>query len=231
MREFKTLPFEAKVNADKRTIEGYASTFGNKDYVGDIVDPGAFTKTIRERADRIKFLWQHSDPLGKPLRMEEDSKGLYVEAYISNTTLGNDALELVKDGVIDRFSIGYDVLNDSYENETKSRHLKELRLWEFSLVTFPANDGAALTGVKSLEEFTNLLKKGATMSLADEIKAGAVLSKSNRELINNAIKALNEVLEISEPVQKNHSQEPPALHELDPEELKTLLNHFTTGGK
>lgn len=198
-KEVKAFPFEMKLNEKKRTIEGYASTFGNRDLVGDVVEAGAFRKTINERANQIKLLWQHYEPLGKPLRMSEDSKGLHVEAYISKTTLGNDALELVRDGVIDRMSIGYDVVKDEYKSDTNTRHLKELKLYEFSLVTFPANEEAAVTGVKQMENLQQILQKAGAADVTRLLKEGRKLSRANEELIKNAIEALEAVLELGEP--------------------------------
>lgn len=231
----KFMPFEFKVNTDKRTIEGYASTYGNKDLVGDIVEGGAFKKTLRERKDKIKFLWQHDwfTPIGKPLHMEEDSKGLFVEAQFSKTQAGNDALTLADDGVLDSFSIGYDVVRDDYKADTATRHLLELKLYEFSLVTFPANEKARVSAVKSVEDFTKILKKTGSQDVTMLLKEGRTLSKANRDLIENAIKALEEVLAIAEPSEDTRKNDPqPPLNKItndlgiDAKELADLLQNF-----
>jgi len=96
--EIKSFPFEAKVDLDKNEFEGYASTFGNRDLVGDIVERGAFAKTIQERLPKglVKVLWQHYEPMGLPKHMEEDSKGLYVVAKVSKTNENQDRLQLMK---------------------------------------------------------------------------------------------------------------------------------------
>jgi HK97 family phage prohead protease len=75
----KSMPFEYKANTAKREFEGYASTY-KRDLVGDQVVKGAYKKTLDERLPngKIKILYQHSDPVGLPLEMYEDSKGLYV---------------------------------------------------------------------------------------------------------------------------------------------------------
>lgn len=245
-KEIKTLPFEMKLNESKRTIEGYASTFGNKDLVGDIVEPGAFKKTIQESGNRVKLLWQHAEPLGKPLRMAEDSKGLHVEAYISKTSLGNDALELVNDGVIDRMSIGYQVVKDRYEPQEKTRYLKELKLMEFSLVTFPANEEAAITGTKSYSEFMGLLSKTSALDVTRLLKEGRALNSTNRQLIEDAIRALQSVLDI-EVLEPRDQDEPDDDDDLETDsrkahslnagkpllnidDLKAIANNFKMGG-
>ena len=243
-KQVKSIPMELKINEESRTFEGYASTFGNKDFVDDIVLPGAFKKTIMERFPKkqIKVLYQHREPLGIPLHMEEDSKGLYVKAHVSRTTLGNDVLELMRDGVIDRMSIGYDIMQDEKDQQNGARLLKELRLYEFSPVTFPANDEAIIAQVKSIDDMEQLLSKaiGGT-ELTRLLKEGRVLSKSTANKITTAIEALNEVLAAANIEQQKH--EPPGgTHEnekkftIDPQELQSILvsmqkNRQLLGGK
>lgn len=151
--EHKTFPFEVMA-ADPKTgiFEGYASTFNNIDDGGDVVLPGAFKKTLAERMGRVKVCWQHDwkQPIGKPVEMREDEHGLYVKALISDTSLGRDVRTLMKDGVVNELSIGYDVIKDSW-NEVAGqpvRALHEIRLYEFSPVTFAMNPAALVTGVK-----------------------------------------------------------------------------------
>lgn len=211
----KMFPFEMKLNETKRTIEGYASTFGNKDQVGDIVEKGAFKKTLAERAQRVKVLWQHSEVIGKPLHMEEDSKGLYVEAYISKTSLGNDVIELVKDGVIDSMSIGYQVIKDKYDTANKSRLLKELKLHEFSLVTFPANEMAAITNVKTAQEFKSIMHKLQRDGVKNTILEGKDLEDESIELIRDTITALETILAALEPSGTDETDEPEDMDDMD----------------
>ena len=109
--EYKSFPFKlASLDTEGRTLEGYASVFGNVDAVGDIVHPGAFRKTLRERGDQVRFLWQHDprEPIGRLMEMREDEHGLFVKAIISKTRRGLDTLHLLHDGVISQMSIGYD---------------------------------------------------------------------------------------------------------------------------
>jgi HK97 family phage prohead protease len=166
--ELKALKFDdATVSLSERTFKGYASTW-DKDKGGDIIVKGAFAKTLSERASRVKILWQHSDPLGKPTLMREDDKGLYVEGKISKTRLGDEALELMMDGVVDQMSIGFSIPSgkSEYSGEDDARIIREVKLFEFSPVTFPMNENAYITGVKSLRE---QLIAGGNLS-ADQIK-------------------------------------------------------------
>jgi len=179
---YKSSKFEIKASQDN-TIEGYAAYFGNIDSYGDIIENGAFSKTLKENAGRVKVLWQHdtNEPIGKPVAMEQDSKGLYIKAKISMTDTGRKAMELMRDGVIDEMSIGYDIIKDEYKG--KNRMLKELRLWEFSPVTFAANEKAKITSAKSLAE------------LLYEINHADIGE------IKNAIERLNSLLKQLEPVE------------------------------
>lgn len=150
--ERKAAKFEFEFKNDQtsgRVFSGYASTF-DVDLGGDLIVEGAFTKTLQERSDRVKILWQHNDPIGKPLRMIEDNKGLYVEGKISKTRLGDEALELMKDGVVDQMSIGFSIpQGKSDRDENGLRIIREVKLFEFSPVTFPMNENAFIQSVKN----------------------------------------------------------------------------------
>jgi uncharacterized protein len=209
--ETKALKFDdSVVSMEERTFKGYASTFGNVDEVGDIIESGAFTKTISERgpngSKQIKILWQHEMPLGMPIHMEEDSKGLYVEGKISKTRLGDEALELMRDGVVDRMSIGFSIPGGKteYDAQMGVRKIKEVKLFEFSPVTFPANELAVVTGVKNLE---------GMLALA---KGGYVLQEESLAKLREAYAQLKALLE-GEP-QSTHNQEPL----LDPELIQSI---------
>lgn len=154
---YKSICFKADdIKSDERKFTGYASTW-DLDQGGDIIQKGAFTKTMQERKNGVKVLWQHDahQPIGKPLSMNEDSKGLLVEAQLSNTTLGNDAIQLMKDGVVDKMSIGFAIPSGKSSIEKGIRTIKEVKLFEFSLVTFPMNESAVLTGVKAIKNELN----------------------------------------------------------------------------
>jgi len=180
--EYKALEFKAEnVDADERIISGYASTY-DLDQGGDIIVKGAFSRTLGEKRG-VKVLWQHKQdsPIGKPRMMREDEQGLYVEAYIAKTAKGDEALALAKEGIIDSMSIGYSV-NDSEYKDDGVRLIKELTLYEFSLVTFPMNEKAIITGVKNLEvrEIERVLREaGLSRSQAKAIAGAGV--KSLRE--------------------------------------------------
>jgi len=177
MMELKSYELkESLVDMDERTFKGYASTF-DLDQTNDIIHRGAFLKSITEGfpAKRIKVLWQHSEPIGMPQKMYEDEYGLYVEGKISKTQLGDEALELMRDGVVDRMSIGFMIpANKSDYDDDGIRHIREVKLLEFSPVTFPANEAAIITSVKSIEqalEFATVSDYPALIKRLDNLKA------------------------------------------------------------
>lgn len=127
---------------DGSVIEGYASLFGRTDRGGDIVEPGAYTRSLRRIAEaggRVKMLWQHdpSRPIGVWDEVVEDGKGLRVKGRLLNDVAqAREAAVLLGAGAIDGLSIGYRTLRATKDAEGR-RHLDELDLWEVSLVTFP----------------------------------------------------------------------------------------------
>jgi HK97 family phage prohead protease len=204
----KSLSFEVKLNEATRRISGYASVFGNVDSYGDVVLAGAF-KGCGSRKPKMLYQHKSSDVIGVWDVMREDSKGLYVEGIIANTPLGEEVYTLAKMGALDSLSIGYNVIDSEYDSKG-IRLLKNIDLWEVSVVTFPANDQATLTSVKSLEgvAFENLHNhkdkiEAALRDAGASIKAAkyvaslvqplALRDAGNEELsnsINNAINTL-----------------------------------------
>ena len=159
--ELKSVPTEFKVTA-KGEVEGYAAHFHNRDSYGDIIQPGAFTRTLAsDHNRRVKVLWQHdsSEPIGKPLEMREDERGLFVRAKIAPTARGRDALVLFDAEIVNEMSIGYDALVDEYDDEKNARMLLEVKLWEFSPVTWAANELAKITAVKSASDLDAVLDR------------------------------------------------------------------------
>lgn len=156
--EFLTVPVEWKSTDDTNTLEGYASTFGNVDLGGDVVERGAFTKTIKERVAKlaVPFLTDHipttDHVVGTIIAAEEDSKGLRIRVKISSAPSAQDFRIKALEGHINRMSIGYEAVKWSTEEsgDTYIRHLQEVKLYEVSGVVFPMNPKATIERVKSL---------------------------------------------------------------------------------
>lgn len=146
------------VDAKKRIITGYLSNFGNKDHDQDIIEKGAFTKSLKERKDQIYFLNQHRwhQPHGKFSVLTEDAKGLYFEStpMIEGVSYSDDAIKLYEAGIINEHSIGYSVVKGFFDNDQDAYILKELKLYEGSNVTRGANPLTPYLGSKSLDKKT-----------------------------------------------------------------------------
>ena len=151
---YKALPLELKsAPGEDGVFEGYASVFGVVDQGLDVVERGAFAKTIGTR--KVKMLWQHdtAQPIGVWESIAEDDRGLFVKGrLISDVEKGREAMALLKAGAIDSMSIGYRTIEAeaSTANGRGVRKLTEIDLFEISLVTFPMLPDAKVTDVKSI---------------------------------------------------------------------------------
>jgi HK97 family phage prohead protease len=133
-------------------IEGYASLFGEVDQARDMVMPGAFTQTLKQRGLRkIPMLFQHdpSEPVGVWLELKEDWRGLRARGrLIPDVTRARELLSLLKAGAVDGLSIGYRTVRGQIDPKSRVRRLYQVDLWEISIVTFPLLNGARVSAVK-----------------------------------------------------------------------------------
>ena len=157
LHRFAPIDLERAKGGDGRTIVGIVAPFNVPATVSDGGAPyresfrfGAFAKTIAERGDKVKFLSQHdrrSNPLGRATLLREDTAGLYGEFRVSKTAAGDETLELVKDGALDAFSVGFAPIRSA---KTKDGVVErtEVALREVSIVTFPAYADAVIEAVR-----------------------------------------------------------------------------------
>ena len=132
-------------------FEGYASVFGVVDQGMDVVERGAFRKSLGSR--KVKMLWQHdmSQPIGVWDDIYEDERGLFVRGrLLKEVEKGREAMALLRAGAIDSMSIGYRTMEAIPEGDGRVRKLMEVDLFEISLVTFPMLPDAKVTNVKSI---------------------------------------------------------------------------------
>ena len=152
--------FEIKAVNDDGTIEGYGSVFDVKDIYADIIQKGAFDKSIKahkENKSMPAMLWQHdsAQPIGIWTEMSEDGNGLKLKGKLAmDTVKGKEAHSLLKMGALNGLSIGFMTKQSQYDEKTEIRTLTEVDLWETSIVTFPANTKARVTQVKSVDDIT-----------------------------------------------------------------------------
>lgn len=170
--ESKIFVSEIKAVSDESTdskgiFEGYANTFDNLDLVDDIVHKGAFKKTLKESKKRALFFMHKTDDinslLGTAVDLKEDDTGLKMKGEVDlESEQGKRAFRLIKSGVIDRMSIGFQIIKADYE-EIKGkfiRHIKEMKLFEISLIPIgmAANEQSLITGVKNTDDILSIIK-------------------------------------------------------------------------
>ena len=133
-------------------ISGYASLFDIADLSNDIVEKGAFTKTLNEpEKTQIKLLFQHDpdQPIGQWLKIVEDKKGLYVEGELAlDNSKAKDIHALILSGALEGLSIGFKTKRSRKDSKTGARHILEAELWEISIVTFPMLPAARIDSAK-----------------------------------------------------------------------------------
>jgi HK97 family phage prohead protease len=169
--ERKEFAFKAGDVGEDGTFTGYGSVFGNVDGGRDIVAKGAFAeslKAIKESGDPLPALWQHNsrEPIGGFDLLEEDDHGLKVGGFLlkGEVVRAAEAYALMKRRIVKGLSIGYYVLEDSWNEKEGIRTLIKLELVEISIVTFPMNEEATIDSVKSMDR---ILKAGNLPSLPE----------------------------------------------------------------
>lgn len=147
----RQMRIDLKTLNEDGTFEGLLSPYNNVDAGGDVVEPGAYTKTLQENGTTVPVLWQHDQkcPIGN-LELEDAPDGLHCKGQLLlELPEAKKAYLLLKAKVIKGLSIGYDAIKAQVVDGV--RHLKEIRLWEGSVVTFGMNPLAVVTSVKSME--------------------------------------------------------------------------------
>ncbi len=172
---------QIKQEGDEGIVEGFAAIMGNVDHQGDRIHQGAFTQTLNRPPDGMPQLlgWQHNldHPFGRTTSLTEVGRdelppeilkrapdatgGLKFKARIAiSSSTNKDRLALMKDEaqVMKGASIGFDTLKADFSvdrtegaTEERIREIREVRLWEVSVVALGANSAAAVTSAKDKE--------------------------------------------------------------------------------
>ena len=153
MKKTENFRFEIKeLGEEEGTFEGFLSKYGEIDLGKDVVEKGAFTKSIKESGTTRPILWQHDpkQPIGT-LELEDRDEGLWVKGalLIDEVRQAREAYALIKSKVIKGLSIGFKTIRQKKEDGI--RKLKELQLFEGSIVTFAMLPTAQIEAVKAGE--------------------------------------------------------------------------------
>lgn len=191
-REVRSFALQIKAAGDDGTVEGYGSVFGVRDNYDDVIAKGAFIQSLKDHkaaGTMPAMLWQHDadKPIGVWTEMVEDEKGLRIKGQLAMETVkGKEAHALLKMGALNGLSIGFMSKEWAYDRDTEVRTLTAIDLWEVSLVTFPANEKARVTNVKSADEM-------ATPKDAEKALRDAGFSKSDATAFVSRVMRMGEV--------------------------------------
>jgi HK97 family phage prohead protease len=200
-KSFAVSELKAVADADAPgTFEAIVSVFGNVDQGGDIVEKGAFKKSLETRG-LPPIVWSHewhTPPIGVTLKAEERDEGLYIKGRLfvgenEDSPVARAVYTAMRseDGngkaALREFSFGYQAVDYEMEKagDAQIRRLKEVDIFEAGPTLMGMNPETQLLGVKSLE-------KAVAAEIA--VKAGRVLSKSNETKLADAHAAIGEVL-------------------------------------
>ena len=183
-----TSTFKAQAGEDGSVmIRGMAST-ADFDRAGDSISAEAWTKGGLKNFEKnpiILFNHDYDRPIGRATGMKAGPNGLELECKISKSAPGNVA-ELVKDGVLGAFSVGFRVKDADYLKETDGLMIKDAELFEVSVVSVPCNQAATFSLAKSFNSmdeyeefkktFTNRVDLAGQTLAKDEVNTSSVAS-------------------------------------------------------
>jgi uncharacterized protein len=197
-----TTDIEVRAEGNGMTFTGYAAVFNSpsEDLGGFIeyVAPGAFKRSLQSR-NEIKLLWNHDsgEPLasvrGGSMQLVEDERGLKVTATLPQTSRGRDVAELLRTKVIDSMSFGFNVIKDTWSRDGQIRTLESVRLFEVSVVSFPAY-GATTATVRSAPSINPDELADALLKL----ESGEELDTKSADLISDVVNKLKAQPEVEE---------------------------------
>ena len=215
MKETKIFPgYVMKADEDTGIVDAYVSVMGivDEDIPPDMIEMGAFTKTIQERgpagANKIRVLHQHrwDEVVGKPLSLVEHGRdqlpaellkqypeatgGLFAQTqFILDVQRAREDFALYKAGAMSEWSIGFDTLEADFDksaDDESFRRIKEVRLWEYSPVTWGANQATITTNVKEVDKQVedDLLVEPSVEHLQDEAEPQKALTSCEAARLN-----------------------------------------------
>ena len=183
MTEMETRSFEIRLDAETREVTGLAVPYGSTADIGGVYREAFAPGAIRSVED-VKLFWQHAEPIGKILEGRDTEAGFEIRAMISDTPRGQEAYTLLKDGVINKFSVGFMPLEQTRDGSLVTRTLVDLK--EVSLVSFPAFSGASVSEVREEQTVADVV--------TDSIQTKETDMSENMELDVRAVQ--DEVAEI-----------------------------------
>lgn len=201
-RDITVEDFEIREDSDGMTFTGYAAVFNSDSQPLPFVEqiaPGAFKRTLNAR-NNIRLLLNHdtsrvlATTRSKTMSLAEDGKGLLVNARLPQTSYGIDTAIALREGLIDSMSFGFTVPRggDSWSEDGQRRTLREVRLHEVSVVTFPAYESTTA----SVRDYSRLAVRASVdvdelTAAIDALAAGEQLSSQAAQMLMNVVGTLS----------------------------------------
>lgn len=199
-RQVQVQDLEMREEGSTRTFSGYAAVFNSdSEWLGftEQIRPGAFQRTLQAR-NQVKMFVNHDDTMvlastrAGTLRLNEDNRGLRVEADMPETTYARDLAVLMQRGDVDSMSFGFHVPRggDEWSDDGQRRYLNEIALREVSVVTgFPAYEATSATIRKAQ------LLAARTQTDADALADALTALEAGNELNDDQAQLLVDVVE------------------------------------
>jgi HK97 family phage prohead protease len=172
---------EIRAEGDGRTVHGIVVPYDSPTTITEARNTytetfvrGAFNDQANNPAavGRIKLLAQHkrdANPLGRAVELRDDPVGLVGAFRVSQTVAGDEALELIRDGALDAFSIGFKPQQDEWNRGQTEVVRRRAQLREVSLVNFPAYSGALIAGVRSAHRHVSPADAARRLALLESL--------------------------------------------------------------
>lgn len=201
-RDITVEDFEIREDSDGMTFTGYAAVFNSDSQPLPFIEqiaPGAFKRTLNAR-NNIRLLLNHdtsrvlATTRSKTMSLAEDGKGLLVNARLPQTSYGIDTAIALREGLIDSMSFGFTVPlgGDFWSEDGQRRTLREVRLHEVSVVTFPAYESTTA----SVRDYSRLAVRASVdvdelTAAIDALAAGEQLSPEAAQMLMNVVGTLS----------------------------------------
>ena len=247
-------PFKFRLESaelEEGMFKGMASVFDVMidSFVPTVIERNAFDDTLARPKRVVRILWQHMDevPIGLPIELTQTEEGLSVIAKVSNTAAGRDAMTLLRDGVVQDLSIGWDPVDFRFEKQANGelvRFVSKIDLWEISVVTFPANKSAKITEVQKevlhkAKVDLGIIARAPKIELADPTtpeemakRFGAIVNQiktSEDSISGECLKTLSDAVVVMQSIiEREHAESPDAIAARSAAELAEAVVGFET---
>ena len=185
----KNFTYQVKDVTDKGIVTIAIGAFDNIDAVGDIIRKGAYTKTFKEGANRIKHLIDHKfnyeHIVGLPISMKETDEHAIVESalnldLVKGKELYSNYKFFAEHGKTLEHSIGYSTIKTVKNEDIRGEDITELKLYEYSTVNYGANENTPLVDIKSLKSADEVLEN--IKALTEYLSKGDITEQHGKDI-------------------------------------------------